>query len=520
MNADIELNAPHEMSTDTQVEDQSTQFVTFFLNGELFAVEMTPVQEIIRVPPTVRVPLAPAALEGLSNLRGRVLPIILLRRVFNFEILPFDDATRALVIDLGQPLGFVVDKVASVISVDPAQIESVEDIRSAIDAKLLSGVIRHSSQKNMIMVLNFQQLIAEEFREISELSHDELMKSSVHNLAGEASQLDEEDSSDERQLVSFSVYGQEYAIDIADVQEIVQVPANIVSVPKVAHHVLGLMTLREQLLPLVSLRQMFNLPPHPLDERSRVVVVGTAGGAVGIVTDAVSEVLRVPQSLIDQMPNLLASSDGFSEITQICRLSQSQRMVSIIDVAELFHASSIQQALAEVHEMHQQSHSNDDIEAMDDDEEQVVVFQLGQGEFGVPIDSVQEIVRIPDELTPVPKSPLFIEGIINLRGLVLPVVDQRKRLGLESINRHDRQRIMVFVLGGVRTGFIVDAVTEVLKIPKKFIETSPMLSAEQSKLLGRVANLAQQKRMIQLIEPECLMNYDEKLTIGSLLSAS
>ena len=170
--------------------------------------------------------------------------------------------------------------------------------------------------------------------------------------------------------------------------------------------------------------------------------------------------------------------------------------------------------------MQQHTQIEDDIGAVDDDEEQVVVFQLAQGEFGVPIESVQEIVRIPEELTAVPKSPFFIEGIINLRGLVLPVVDQRKRLGLDAINRHDRQRIMVFVLGGVRTGFIVDAVTEVLKIPKKLIETSPTLSAEQAKLLGRVANLAAQKRMIQLIEPECLMNYDEQLSLSTMLSSS
>ena len=518
MNAEIELAAPIDGATDPLVEDLSKQFVTFFLNGELFAVEMAPVQEIIRVPQTVRVPLAPAALEGLANLRGKVLPIILLRRVFNFTLQPFDDATRALVIDLGQPLGFVVDKVASVISVDPSQIASVEEIRSAIDAKLLSGVIRHPSQQTMIMVLNFKQLIADEFSEINALSQQQGIKAALNQHFDQST--DDDDLSDERQLVSFSVDGQEYAVDIADVQEIVQVPEHMVVVPNVAEHVLGLMTLREQLLPLVSLRQMFNLPVRALDERSRVVVVGTKGGAVGIVTDAVSEVLRVPQSLIDEMPQLLASSGGFSEISQICRLSQSQRMVSIIDVRALFQASAIQQALVEVQEMQQHSQIEDDTGAIDDDEEQVVVFQLAHGEFGVPIESVQEIVRIPEELTAVPKSPFFIEGIINLRGLVLPVVDQRKRLGLEAINRHDRQRIMVFVLGGVRTGFIVDAVTEVLKIPKKLIETSPTLSAEQAKLLGRVANLAAQKRMIQLIEPECLMNYDEQLSLSTMLSSS
>jgi len=92
---------------------QDNQFVTFEVAGELFAVPMGPVQEIIRVPDVARLPLAPATLDGLSNLRGRVLPIISLRRMFGCAEQAHDDSTRALVINLGQPLGFVVDRVAS-----------------------------------------------------------------------------------------------------------------------------------------------------------------------------------------------------------------------------------------------------------------------------------------------------------------------------------------------------------------------------------------------------------------------
>jgi purine-binding chemotaxis protein CheW len=151
-----------------------------------------------------------------------------------------------------------------------------------------------------------------------------------------------------------------------------------------------------------------------------------------------------------------------------------------------------------------------------DDEEQVVVFRLAEGEFGVPLDSVQEIVRVPEKLNHVPKTPPFVEGVINLRGTVLPVMDQRKRLGLPAIERNDRQRIMVFLLDGVRTGFIVDTVTEVLKIPKAAIEPSPRLSGEQAKLLGRVANMEKQKRMIQLINPTHLVDETDRSQLAAI----
>jgi purine-binding chemotaxis protein CheW len=139
-----------------------------------------------------------------------------------------------------------------------------------------------------------------------------------------------------------------------------------------------------------------------------------------------------------------------------------------------------------------------------DDDEQVVVFLLNKEEFGVPIKSVQEIVRVPEELTHVPKAPGYVEGLINLRGAVL------QRLGLARLPRADGQRIMVFLIRGLRTGFIVDSVAEVLKIPRSAIVATPRFAGEQGDLLSRMANLDGEKRMVQLLSPEYL-TVDEEL---------
>jgi purine-binding chemotaxis protein CheW len=140
-----------------------------------------------------------------------------------------------------------------------------------------------------------------------------------------------------------------------------------------------------------------------------------------------------------------------------------------------------------------------------DDDEQVVIFRLDKEEFGAPIASVQEIVRVPGRTDPGSQSALVRRGGHQPARNVLPVIDLRLRLGLEQVERTDRQRIMVFLISDVRTGFIVDQVAEVLKIPKAAIEPAPQLSAEQGKLLSRMANLEKQKRMVQLIDPPHLM---------------
>lgn len=490
------------------------QFVTFITGNEVFAVDMAPVQEIIRVPEVVRVPLAPRTLDGLSNLRGKVLPIISLRRVFGFEELKHDDSTRALVIDFGQPLGFVVDKVASVVGVEASKIEGIGSIQGTVNTELLSGIIKDVGGHAMIMVLDFAKLIAQEFTDIAAVAKNASLSSGM----AVSSESDEEATSDELQLVSFDVAGQEYAITIEDVQEIVQVPETIVHVPHSESHVLGVMTLRNRLLPLVSLRRMFALPPQNADEHSRIVVVALGAASVGIVMDSVNEVLRVAKSDVDAMPGLLAREGGMSDISEICRLDGGKRLVSIISAGNLFSHSAIKEALKTVDDQGEDKKRDiiDDDDESNDDDEQVVVFRLDKEEFGVPIESVQEIVRVPEMLTHLPKAPAFVEGVINLRGAVLPVIDLRRRLGLPTVDRSDRQRVMVFLIEGMRTGFIVDSVAEVLKIHKSSIEAAPRLSSEQGKLLARMANLEKQKRMVQLIAPAHLVEGRDRADLAQL----
>lgn len=500
-----DINPLDRSAADSEVR----QFVTFVAGDEVFAVDMAPVQEIIRVPDVVRVPLAPPTLDGLANLRGKVLPIISLRRIFGFAERVADDATRAVVIDLGQPLGFVVDRVASVVGVDVRQIEDASGIAATVRSDLVSGLLKDVGGHATIMVLDFERLIAAEFAQAAATAR---IAGAALDADGGDGDDDDERAADELQLVSFDVAGQEYAVAIEDVQEIVQMPDEIVQVPQSQPHVLGIMTLRQRLLPLVSLRRMFALPARAADEQSRIVVVSLGTSAVGVVMDSVNEVLRVALSVVEPVPPLLArgagSSGGMADITRICRLDGGKRLVSIIDAASLFRQDAIRELLEKQH-VQQDMDMDTDAEGAEgagkDDEEQLVVFRLGQEEFGVPIDSVQEIVRVPELLTHVPKAPAFVEGVINLRGSVLPVIDLRRRLGLPDAVRSDRQRIMVFLIDRVCTGFIVDSVAEVLKVERRAIEPAPQLSHEQSRLLARMANLEKQKRMVQLLDPRHLV---------------
>jgi purine-binding chemotaxis protein CheW len=157
--------------------------------------------------------------------------------------------------------------------------------------------------------------------------------------------------------------------------------------------------------------------------------------------------------------------------------------------------------------------NNDNDNSMVSDDLQFVVFRVAGEEYGAQIQTVKEIVRVPDKLTDVPTAPGLFEGIINLRGMVLPVVDMRTRFGTERAPRNDRQRIMVFEVRGKRVGFVVDSVIEVLRIHAKMIDQAPNLSKEQAEVIRSIANLEAQNRMIMLIEADGLLAEDAVASI-------
>ncbi len=499
-------------------EHEGEQVVIFALDSGKFAAPMRLVQEIIRVPETVRVPLSPSHLSGLGNLRGRVLPIFSLRHMLGMPDIEADESTRALVIRVGTPLGFLVDKVHSVMTFDPSQIEPASRVEGSINSEWLAGMIRKDD--DVILLIDVEKLLEQAGQAWQADRRKEAAESFEKQ---ETIAQDESDSNqDEWHLVSFEVAHQEYATPIESVQEIVQAPSHFTELPNSPPHILGLMVLRQRLLPLVSLRCMFGLPQAQMEEHHRVVVLQLGQNfSVGVVMDRVHEVLRVPRSTVEGIPKILENTGSAKQLSAMCRLDQGKRIVSVLNIDSMFDLESLKGAMdsagaQELGEQQMAGTFGSAEEEGSDDELQTVVFRLGDEEFGVPINAVQEIVRVPEQLTHVPQSPSFVEGVINLRGTVLPVIDQRRRMAITSGQEvdKDRQRIMVYLVNGVRTGFIVDAVSEVLKIPRGCITESPATNEESSRLIPEVANITATKRMVLLIDPQALLSGREAQELG------
>ena len=140
---------------------------------------------------------------------------------------------------------------------------------------------------------------------------------------------------------------------------------------------------------------------------------------------------------------------------------------------------------------------------------QIVGFRVGRETYGVPIAMVHEIVRVP-EITAVPNAPDYLEGVINLRGKIVSIIDLRKRFGEPAVQPNGKNRILVAEVNGRLLGLVVDSASEVLKIARTEVEAPPALVQEGrlncvtgvGKLQGRLIILIDLARLLPAAEPQ------------------
>ena len=142
---------------------------------------------------------------------------------------------------------------------------------------------------------------------------------------------------------------------------------------------------------------------------------------------------------------------------------------------------------------------------------QLVTFKVGGEEFGLDVFSVHEILRWQG-VTPVPRAPAFVEGVLDVRGAVVPVIDLRRRFEVPEYGHDDETRIVLVEFGGERLGLVVDSVTEVLRAPETAISAPPAyirgLAAEFVRGIVRL-----EARLVILLDLDRILSSDERIAL-------
>ncbi len=149
-----------------------------------------------------------------------------------------------------------------------------------------------------------------------------------------------------------------------------------------------------------------------------------------------------------------------------------------------------------------------------DGETQLVVFVMETEEFACGINSVREVLKMI-RVTPLPRSLDFVEGVINMRGDVIPVIDLRKRFGLPEAERTDESRIIIVEVEEQMVGLIVDSVSEVIRLDNKQIQEAPnQVAGGKTDLITGVGKV--DDRMLIILDLDRILTSEEQVALGDV----
>lgn len=511
----------------------SLAFVTMTVGDLRLALPMSSVQAVIRPPELVRIPLGPPGLEGLAHWHGDAVPVLDLAMALGREGgAPASRETRVVLVGhRGQPVGLRVDAMAGILRSEPDRIDPVTAEDGGLDPAMLDGLLRDGPAT----ILKPDVLIDRQFGDPGESDRTAGAGGPVGSLGQVAGRSVGRDAGvaaagviDRLALLVFEVAGQEFALPVERVREVLPAPREVARMARSRAHLLGVMSVRDRLLPLVGLRALFGLDgageqgAGEQEGGRRVVVVrpGQGQAPVGVLVDEVREILRLDAAQIDPVPPFLAREPEFEDLDGIARADGGRRLVSVLSAGRLFrHGAAIgAEKGVDGGSDGMEPARPADAGGMAGKAERFVVFSLAGAEYGLPVAAVREVLRRPDSITPLPNAPDFVSGVLTLRGEVLPLIDQRRLLHLpaadgEAAQGLARGRIVVVGHDGAdaaRVGLLVDGLSGLVTIPAERIGPAPAVSAAQRRLIRRVATLetAGAARLILLMDAESLLDMD------------
>jgi chemotaxis signal transduction protein len=418
------------------------------LNDEEFGFDIMSVQEIIRPPRTARLPRTPDSMDGVANLRGSLLPIVDLRVRFGMQRAQATDRTRVLVIEIdGVRTGLLVDGVRQVVRVAQSEFEPPPVAIRSRGTDYIDGIVKLDEGARIIIALDARRVCAYADPAATTISSKVDSLHTAPSSTAETQHRERSKGVSMRQLVSFKVGREEFAFKMVDVREIlrVQAPKEVPGAPK---HLLGVLTVRGQILPIVDLRRLL---------------------ALGSLAE-------------DHIESCRKAGAGYQNILDLTATgAQSATWASAAAVAgeglrqwlSAFNSSSqtMMETLAKVKRMNEQVG-------------RTVASVLRQSGGAATAEAKAEVLEVARNI------------LSSLRTFAQQV----------AANIAEDQRIMVVDSNGFHLGLVVDHVNEVLSVQEEDIEAPPPAAQHGGVNLYGVAKLNGGDRLILLLETGSLLD--------------
>ena len=435
-----------------------------------YGINTNEVEQILRVQDLTPMAMTPKAIRGLCSIEGSIISVLDFSFLLdeNHELVGTDEfkARQVTVSSENHHFSLLVSEVINSIEVDQELMEYVEDQDDVIVA-----LLKH--EDDIIQIISVERLI-------KEISLPSYVSKDVRDIAND---LDGDAISSHLKRYLFFVMGEEqYALEVDAIREIISLPENFTAIAESNKEILGMISLREDLLVVADLRVYYDFETHEND-KNRIIVSQYNGKHIGLVVDEIVDIQDVEIDRIEGMP------ENFKDKKINGVLNMNDKLMSIVNT-EVIRDLVAEQA----HLIGEQGNQSTKVESADPINLEVVVFKIGNEEFAFNIDDVSEIIDMT-EITPVADSDQHVKGVINIRGQVISIASLYTILQLQENEELDQQ-IIVTEVNGSRVGFVVDKVNDVRGI----YDSELKVDDEEGRLFSNILQLEEGNRLVMMFD--------------------
>ncbi|WP_264210557.1 chemotaxis protein CheW [Leisingera thetidis] len=437
---------------------------SFLIGGSEFAIPVTSVQEVVNEPEDISpVPLSPSYMLGLFNLRGKIIPIVDLRSLLEFPAAKGQQSGKVAIIEhSAHSIGLLFDGTGEVLNEkSAARVEFKPNNRGVKDI-VIEGVLKFADGERLVQILDPHELLnLEKLPRADGRTEQEAAKSSRGKR---------------RTCISFQTGHTSCAIDLRYVKEVREVPK--VDQSLFAHGcILGTANLRGVILPVFDFRSflgdeaVFKLGTTIPRER-RMLVIETAEGPIGLMVFSIDSILSYYEDEILPFAKLALPR---SDLVDGCLIDKDNRIVMMLDPAKLMQEPGFVEAAKSCQEIFppETDESKAESKATGTSRRTFIQFTF-EKRFALDTAHVSEVINRPQELLEPPFSLSFVEGIINLRGELITLLNPRLLYGLPPAKAGD-QKVLIFKHDDQKFGILVDSVDEIIMTTENRVaELKPM----------------------------------------------
>jgi len=462
------VSAPPQASAGAAVE----LFGSFMLGGDEFALPALCIREVVNFPERMTsVPLAPSYLEGMFTLRGSVIPVVNLGRLFDPAAPAAEPSNKIAIIDYQEAqVGLLVHATGEILRVRPEQRSRLRYAEGSTQG-VVAGTILLDEGRRLVQVLDIDRLV-----HIENVPQVQSMRASGAETRRQLRVVGER-----RHAISFRAAGARFAMEMKAIQEIVRVPElaeSILASPLCR----GRMLFRGLQVPVVDFAALAGGQPAQADAGQRILVAHIGEATVGFLVDDVESILHFTSDEVLAIPLL---SKERSAMFAGCVARPGEEDVILLDHEGIFSRSEI----GEMDLGHRQLYPAQARAAASQRAGRKVYLSFRVGElFALELKQVREIIDHAGDISHPPGMPDYMCGVLNLRQQLISLVDLRRLYGMEAAEGEGK--VLVIERDEGRYGLVVDAVADIVTVDdgKRFAAPSLMKTSVTAQDLSAESN--------------------------------